>query len=250
MIGRCVLTALLLALAGRGLAAPVLTVDAPPALGPWTVPAFAAFTRATGVAIRVTDGQAGADILIATAPGPQVAEHEKLTLPYVPPAGAHVPADLKDDDGDWTALALTALSFTNAAAPDPAARDAMRLLLAHTGGAAPPGTPALLMSLACRGADFQFATAPDGGPQSIVVPYFIARLKSGRQPAAAAKLIDFLLSAPAQSDLPARVCALPARTDVTPHDPHAQLVEHSLSGVAMYTPDWHKARRLLANGAE
>ncbi len=234
------------------LAAPALTVDAPPALSAWTTPAFAAFTRATGITIRVTGSAAGADILIGSAPGPQVAEHDKLTLPYRPRATAHIPADLKDDDGDWTALALTALAFTEAGPPaDPAARDALRLLLSHTGGAAPPGTPALLMTLTSGpAAAIHFAPAPNGGFETIIVPYFIARLKSCQQPAAAAKLIDYLLDISAQRELPALAGALPARADVTPGDPHAQFVNQRLSGVTMYTPDWHKARRMLAGGAQ
>jgi hypothetical protein len=251
MIKRFIVAVVLLAPgAAPCLGAPALTVDAPPSLSAWTTPEFAAFTRATGITVRVTDTAAGADILIAPAPGPQIAEHEKLTLPYEPRATAHIPDDLKDDDGDWTALALTALAFTDArAAAYPAAQDALLLLLSHTGGASPPGTPALLMTLS-RGpaAAINFYRAPNGGFETVTVPYFIARLKSGQQPAAAAKLIDYLLDISAQRELSVLLGALPARTDVTPVDPLGQFIEKRLSGVVVYTPDWHKARRILDHG--
>jgi ABC-type molybdate transport system substrate-binding protein len=229
-------------------AQPVLTVDAAPALAAWTTPEFAAFTKATGIGVNVTSSQAGADILIAPAPDPQIVEHEKLTLPYIPRKTAFIPAALKDDDGDWTALALTDLVLTQTAPPlDRAAADALRLLLLHTKGAAPAQNPALMMSLASDQAAITFPAGPSGGRETIVIPYFIARLKTGQNPQIAAQLIDFLLATPAQSRLPALAWALPARTDVNPNDDHFKIMKKLLQGVVIYIPNWHQARKSLTS---
>jgi hypothetical protein len=222
------------------LAQPVLTVDAAPALAAWTTPEFAAFTKATGIQINTTQSDSGADILIAPAPAAQTAEHDKLTLPYIPRDTAHIPDALKDDDGDWTALALTALVLTSSGPSDPDAVNALRLLLLHTHRAQPAGTPARLMAVAPNHAAISF---PAG--QTIVIPYFIARLKSGHDPAAAAKLIDFLLATPAQTQLPALAWALPARTGITTTG-HDALMTKMLQGVAIYIPNWHQARKALS----
>jgi len=227
------------------LAQPLLNVDAAPALAAWTTPEFAAFTKATGIGIHLTQSQTDADILIAPAPFPQIDEHEKRTLPYSPRDTADIPATLKDDDGDWTALALTALVLTSSESSDPTADDALHLLLLHTGGAQPAGRPARLMTLAAEPATITFPTAPSGGRETIVIPYFIARLKAGQNPQQAANLIDFLLAAPAQTRLPALAWALPARTGITPGDAHFKMMTEGLRGVTIYIPNWHQARKAL-----
>jgi hypothetical protein len=234
--------------AGPANAQPMINVDGAPALAAWTTPEFAAFTRATGIMINLVPSQAGADILIAPAPFAQIAEHEKRTLPYIPRETAQVSASLKDDDGDWTAIALTALALApSGAPPGRTAADALHLLLIHNGGATPPGSPALLMTLAANGqAAISFPVSPSGGRETIIIPYFIARLKSGQNPAAAAQLIDFLLAKPAQAALPAFAWALPARTDLAPASGHFEILEKCLAGIAIYTPDWHRARKSLA----
>jgi hypothetical protein len=225
----------------------VLNVDAAPALAAWTGPEFAAFTEATGIKINLTPSPAGAGILIAPAPAAQIAEHEKLTIPYCPRDTAAIPGTLKDDDGDWTAIALSYLAVApDGAPPDTAATAALRLLLAHTQAPPPSGTPERLMTLAANPGAIAFPAAPSGGRETIVIPYFIARLKTGAQPGAAAKLIDFLLAKPAQARLSALAWALPARTDVTPADRHFKMITKSLQGVAIYVPNWHQARKILA----
>jgi ABC-type glycerol-3-phosphate transport system substrate-binding protein len=110
----------------------------------------------------------------------------------------------------------------------------------------PPGTPALLMTLAPNPqAAIAFPANPSGGRVTIAIPYFIARLKAGRQPDEAAKLIDFLLAAPAQRELPVLAWALPARTDIIPADPHYKMINKLLQKVAIYVPNWHQARKML-----
>lgn len=226
---------------------PVLKVDAPPALAAWTSVEFAAFTRATGIRIATVASLSGADLLIAPTPLPQRCEHEKLTFPYISHHTAAVPDALKDDDGDWTAIALTDLAFTPSKLPrDRTAEDALRLLLIHAAGATPPGSPALLMTLAPGGsAAISFAVTAAGDRDTIVIPYFVARLKAGSDPGDAARLIDFLLGKPAQAALPALAWALPARGDVLCAGDHAAVLDKYLHGVAIYVPDWHRARKTL-----
>jgi len=248
MTARWIFAALLLAVAAAPCRAEAgLTVDTAPALTAWTGPEFAALSAATGINVTVTQSARDADILIAPAPVPQIAEHEKRTLPYAPRDTAEIPATLKDDDGDWTAIALTDLAFTKSATPpDSAAAAALRLLQLHGAAAPPDKNPAPLMTLAAgeEGA-ISFAASPSGARETIVIPYFIARLKGGHDPQNAAKLIDFLLSRPAQEALPALAWALPARTGITPAGGHFAALEKCLQGVTVYVPNWHRARKSL-----
>jgi 2-aminoethylphosphonate transport system substrate-binding protein len=122
-----------------------LTVYSAPGLnngpGGWYDTEFAAFTKATGIKILLVQGDpaalaarvlaeagapqanAGADVLVTRAPFMQAAEHNKLTLPYISAESAAIPHTMKDDDGDWTALANTDLAFID---KTPAARPAPR----------------------------------------------------------------------------------------------------------------------------
>jgi 2-aminoethylphosphonate transport system substrate-binding protein len=275
--------------------------------GGWYHTELAAFTKATGIKVLLVQGDPAAfgglpsagshapraDVLVTGAPFMQEAEHDKLTLPYISPESAAIPDTLKDDDGDWTALANTDLAFIDKTpASLPAPRGFVDFLTpSYKGKIALPGgghdiagnsamldlihvfasqasadgflnklRPALaqngdaeieaagLMDLEATGTpgtEIFFPAGPSGEPATIAMPYFIGLLKAGHNPQAARKLVDFLLSKPAQRDLSPLAYAFPVRDDVTPDDTHFKMMTKILSGVTVWTPNWHQARKML-----
>ncbi len=276
----------------------------------WLATEFAAFTAETGINVRylqadapdvVTQiaaarGHEQADLMVTRPPFMQMAEHEKLVLPYQPQATAHIPNELKDDDGDYEAVANDYFGFTydSAALPAPPANfagflapalrgkiafaapdrdsdaEAAMLQMIHAfggedaafaflrqlhpvrAGGAPTsligdGDLRTVMAAGAQGAatSIFFPAGPDGRRTTLALPYYIALVRGGPDPAGARKLLDFLLGKPAQLQVSALAYALPARDDLRPGDAHFETSAQALAGVVIWAPNWHKARKAL-----
>ena len=81
---------------------------------------------------------------------------------------------------------------------------------------------------------------PDGQRSTFALPYYIGLVQGAPHADAGKKLIDFLLSQEAQTQVSAIAQGMPVRQDVQPTDAnYAQLLE-TMKGVTIWTPDWAK----------
>jgi len=79
---------------------------------------------------------------------------------------------------------------------------------------------------------------PDGKRSTFALPYYIGLVKGAPDADNGKKLIDFLLSADAQSTVSSVALGLPVRSDVKPTDASAVALQNALQGVDIWTPDW------------
>ncbi|MDE2516776.1 MAG: 2-aminoethylphosphonate ABC transporter substrate-binding protein, partial [Rhodospirillales bacterium] len=84
-----------------------------------------------------------------------------------------------------------------------------------------------------------FPAGPDGVRSTFAIPYDIALVAGAPHPAAAKKLIDFLLSKAAQEQVSSIAYGYPVRDDVHPTDAKYQAFQAALDGVTIWNPDWN-----------
>jgi 2-aminoethylphosphonate transport system substrate-binding protein len=85
---------------------------------------------------------------------------------------------------------------------------------------------------------------PNGKRMTFPLPYDIALVKGAPDAENGRKLIDFLLSKEAQSQVAAIAMGIPVRTDVQPAGETYATMQTLLKGVEIWSPDWNN---LLAN---
>ena len=79
---------------------------------------------------------------------------------------------------------------------------------------------------------------PDGKRSTFALPYYIGLVKGAPDADNGKKLIDFLLSADAQSTVSSVALGLPVRMDVKPTDKSAMALHDAMNGVEVWAPDW------------
>jgi 2-aminoethylphosphonate transport system substrate-binding protein len=80
--------------------------------------------------------------------------------------------------------------------------------------------------------------APDGTRSTFALPYYVSLVKGAPHGDAGKKLIDFLLSSPAQSTLSSMAFGMPVRKDVKPTDANFATVIKMMEGLTVWAPDW------------
>ncbi|MGN6550682.1 MAG: 2-aminoethylphosphonate ABC transporter substrate-binding protein [Pararhizobium sp.] len=78
-----------------------------------------------------------------------------------------------------------------------------------------------------------------GQKTTFALPYYIALVKNAPHPENGKKLIDFLLSKQAQSQLSTIAWGLPVRSDVKPTDENFKTMQNLMKGVKVWHPDWN-----------
>jgi len=81
---------------------------------------------------------------------------------------------------------------------------------------------------------------PDGKRQAFALPYYVALVAGAPHADNGKKLIDMLLSTPAQAQVSSIAQGLPVRQDVHPTDANYTKLHDMLQGVAIWSPDWAK----------
>jgi 2-aminoethylphosphonate transport system substrate-binding protein len=79
---------------------------------------------------------------------------------------------------------------------------------------------------------------PDGKRSTFSLPYYVGLVQGAPHPDAGKKLIEFLLSQDAQSQISAIALGVPARQDVHPTDDNFKKLQALMQGVDIWTPDW------------
>ena len=92
-----------------------------------------------------------------------------------------------------------------------------------------------------------FLTAPDGKRCTFALPYDVAMVKNAPHPAAARKLIDFLLGKWAQDRVSSLALGFPVRNDVHPTDAGFKALQNVMQGVTVWTPDWTDTLQRLSS---
>ncbi|MBV8962210.1 MAG: extracellular solute-binding protein [Hyphomicrobiales bacterium] len=85
-----------------------------------------------------------------------------------------------------------------------------------------------------------FPVGPNGKKTAFALPYYIGLVANAPNAENGKKLIDFLLSPEAQSEVSSVGQGLPVRTDVHPTDENFKRVNAMLEGIDVWTPDWDK----------
>ncbi len=80
---------------------------------------------------------------------------------------------------------------------------------------------------------------PDGKKSVFSLPYFIGLVNGAPNSENGKKLIDWLLSAPAQSEISQVAMGFPVRTDVKPTDDTYKMMSSMLQGMDVWSPDWN-----------
>ncbi len=83
-----------------------------------------------------------------------------------------------------------------------------------------------------------FPKGPDGQRSTFALPYYIALVHGAPHPQNGKKLIDFLLSRPAQETVSSIAQGMPVRSDVHPTDQSYKEMQAKLQGVKVWSPDW------------
>jgi 2-aminoethylphosphonate transport system substrate-binding protein len=83
-----------------------------------------------------------------------------------------------------------------------------------------------------------FPVGPSGKKTAFSLPYYIGLVANAPNAENGKKLINFLLSAQAQSEVSSVGQGLPVRTDVHPTDENFKRLNAMLEGVEIWTPDW------------
>lgn len=91
-----------------------------------------------------------------------------------------------------------------------------------------------------------FWPANDKGQKStFALPYYIALVKGAPHSENGKKLIDFLLSKEAQSEVSTIAYGLPVRSDVKPTDAHYETMHKLMAGVTVWHPNWDEVAKNL-----
>ena len=83
-----------------------------------------------------------------------------------------------------------------------------------------------------------FPEGPDGHSSTFALPYYMGLVQGAPNAANGKKLIDFLLSKPAQETVSSVAQGIPVRSDVKPTDASYEALEAKLKGVTIWQPDW------------
>lgn len=83
-----------------------------------------------------------------------------------------------------------------------------------------------------------FPAGPNGKRSVFSLPYYIGLVANAPHADNGRKLIDFLLSEPAQRDVSSVAQGFPVRTDVHPTDENFKKLNAMLEGVDVWMPDW------------
>ncbi len=86
---------------------------------------------------------------------------------------------------------------------------------------------------------------PDGKRSTFALPYYIGLVQGAPHADAGKKLIEFLLSKEAQSQVSAIAQGMPVRKDVHPTDDNFKKLHAMMEGVTIWTPDWAKVLKDL-----
>lgn len=90
-----------------------------------------------------------------------------------------------------------------------------------------------------------FPAGPDGKRTTFSLPYYIGLVTGAPHAANGKKLIDFLLSEPAQREVSQVAYGFPVRTDVHPADDNFKTLNAMLEGVDIWAPDWNQVLQNL-----
>lgn len=91
-----------------------------------------------------------------------------------------------------------------------------------------------------------FWPANDKGEKStFALPYYIALVKGAPHSENGQKLIDYLLSKPAQAEVSTIAYGLPVRSDVQPTDEHFKTMHKLMEGVTVWHPNWNEVSKNL-----
>lgn len=88
-------------------------------------------------------------------------------------------------------------------------------------------------------------TGPDGKPSTVALPYYIGLVQGAPHAEAGKKLIDFLLSTEAQTQVSRVARGFPVRQDVRPTDETYAQLHAMMNGVTIWTPDWSQVLQNL-----
>jgi 2-aminoethylphosphonate transport system substrate-binding protein len=88
-------------------------------------------------------------------------------------------------------------------------------------------------------------TGPDGNRSTFALPYYIGLVKGAPHADAGKKLIAFLLSKDAQTQVSAIAQGMPARQDVTPTDDNFKNMQSMMQGITVWNPDWSQVLKDL-----
>ena len=83
-----------------------------------------------------------------------------------------------------------------------------------------------------------FPAGPNGKKSVFALPYYIGLVANAPHAENGRKLIDFLLSKPAQEEVSSVAQGFPVRTDVHPTDENFKKLNAMLEGVEIWQPDW------------
>ncbi|HJU25015.1 MAG TPA: 2-aminoethylphosphonate ABC transporter substrate-binding protein [Casimicrobiaceae bacterium] len=83
-----------------------------------------------------------------------------------------------------------------------------------------------------------FPAGPNGKKSVFALPYYIGLVANAPHAENGKKLIDFLLSKPAQEEVSSVAQGFPVRTDVHPTDDNFKKLNAMLEGVEIWQPDW------------
>jgi 2-aminoethylphosphonate transport system substrate-binding protein len=81
---------------------------------------------------------------------------------------------------------------------------------------------------------------PDGKRSTFALPYYIGLVQGAPHADAGKKLIEFLLSQDAQSQVSAVALGVPSRQDVHPTDDNYKKLQAMMQGVDIWYPDWNQ----------
>jgi 2-aminoethylphosphonate transport system substrate-binding protein len=79
---------------------------------------------------------------------------------------------------------------------------------------------------------------PDGKRSTFPLPYYIGLVQGAPHADAGKKLIEFLLSQDAQSQVSSIALGMPSRQDVHPTDDNYKKLQAMMQGVEIWNPDW------------
>ena len=85
-----------------------------------------------------------------------------------------------------------------------------------------------------------FPAGPSGKRSVFPLPYYIGLVANAPNADNGSKLIDFLLSEPAQQEVSSVAQGFPVRSDVHPTDDNFKKLNAMLEGVEVWSPDWAK----------
>ncbi|HEX4249168.1 MAG TPA: 2-aminoethylphosphonate ABC transporter substrate-binding protein [Pseudonocardia sp.] len=104
-----------------------------------------------------------------------------------------------------------------------------------------------LQSIVADHSNFQlfFPADATGARSTFALPYVMGLAVGAPHADAGKKLIDFLLSAPAQQTVGSDAVGVSVRTDVHPTDPNTAKINEALQGVTIWQPDWDAVTRDL-----